>query len=123
MKIVINTCWGGFGLSHEAMKEYARRKELQMTYEKDSFGDYDYGIVNEKGEGFYDYAGMNCDYFSAGDIYRNDPVLVEVVETMGKASFGGYAKLEVVEIPDGIKWTINDYDGMESIEEVHKSWS
>ncbi|CAK0757599.1 hypothetical protein CCP1ISM_7520003 [Azospirillaceae bacterium] len=30
--------------------------------------------------------------------------------------------MEVIEIPDGVDWTIDDYDGVESIHEKHRSW-
>ena len=64
------------------------------------------------GKGIYPY-----------DIGRDDPSLVQVVEELGEQSWGDYAELKVVEIPDDVEWTIEDYDGMESIHEVHRSWS
>jgi hypothetical protein len=33
-----------------------------------------------------------------------------------------FACLKVVEIPDGVEWELNDYDGMEHIAEVHRTW-
>lgn len=35
---------------------------------------------------------------------------------------GRLAELEVVEIPDGTDWEIDDYDGVETIHEKHQSW-
>lgn len=58
---------------------------------------------------------------------RTDPVLVQVVEELGGEHRGGAsgscAELKIVEIPDGIEWEIDEYDGLESIHEVHRSWS
>jgi hypothetical protein len=55
---------------------------------------------------------------------RSDPYLVGMVEELGsKAASGSCAKLKVVEIPDGIEWEISEYDGNESVEEKHQSWS
>lgn len=88
MKIVVNRCYGGFGLSEEAFK-----------------------FLGLKWEG-YEYA----------DIERTDPKLVECVETLGDKANGSYAKLEVIEIPDGTEYEIDDYDGIETIHEVHQSW-
>jgi len=34
MKVVINTCYGGFGLSHEAMLRYAEIKGIKLYLEK-----------------------------------------------------------------------------------------
>ncbi len=53
---------------------------------------------------------------------RHDPRLVEVVERLGKESFGGFAELKVVEIPDDVEYEICEYDGDEWIAEVHRTW-
>lgn len=54
---------------------------------------------------------------------RADPELVAVVEELGDEASGECAELKIVEIPDGIEWQVNEYDGLEIIEEVHRSWS
>ena len=53
---------------------------------------------------------------------RADPLLVEAVEKLGKKSWGWAAELEVVEIPDGVEWEIDEYDGMEKVAEKHRVW-
>lgn len=95
MKIVINDCFGGFGLSKEA----------------------------------YDFMNIECERFMGLTYYsqtyepsRDDPKLVECVETLGKKASGRFANLKVVEIPDGIEWEIEDYDGMETVVEKHRRW-
>lgn len=88
-KVVINNCFGGFGLSKEA---YA---ELGIPW--DNYG-YEY---NEK---------------------RDDPKLVEVVEKLGDKANGSHARLKIVEIPDDVEYTIEEYDGREHIAESHRTW-
>jgi len=35
----------------------------------------------------------------------------------------GFAdKLKIVEVPDGIKWYIEDYNGVEEVHEEHRKW-
>ncbi len=53
---------------------------------------------------------------------RHHPLLVKCVETLGKKANGGCANLEVVEIPDGVQYQIEEYDGYEHIAEVHRTW-
>lgn len=53
---------------------------------------------------------------------RGDPLLVQVVEELGEASYGGYANLKVVEIPDDVDYEIDEYDGMEHVAEKHRTW-
>jgi len=54
---------------------------------------------------------------------RNDPILIQVVEELGEeAASGKLAELKIVDIPNGIKWEIDDYDGIETVHEQHASW-
>jgi len=94
MKIVINSCYGGFSLSQEASDMYWDRK----------------GLVRE-------------DKYVARDIIRHDSDLVYVVETLDQLSCGKYAQLKIVEIPDDVEYTIYENGGAESIHEVHRVWS
>ena len=68
----------------------------------------------------------NGAYFNEGGIERNDPILVRVVEEMGaghrSGASGQYASLKVVEIPDGVEWEIDEYDGQEHIAQKHATW-
>ena len=101
IKVVINTCYGGFGLSNEATELYAAKKGIQLG----KLGDYGY-------ENFYVY-----------DVPRDDPVLVEVVEHLGEAANGCCAELKIVEIPDDVVWYVEEYDGNEWVAERHRTWS
>jgi hypothetical protein len=91
MKIVVNRCYGGFGLSEEAYKE------LGLKWDK-------YGYAYNEYE------------------KRTDPKLIACVEKLGEKANGELAKLEIVEIPNNIDWTIESYDGVETIHEEHRSW-
>lgn len=104
MKVVINKCFGGFGLSKTACEDYAKAKGLNVGKFNDTCGYYEDGD-------FYDR-----------EIQRDDPVLVEIVERLGNTASGNYANLVVVEIPDGVDWCVEEYDGNEWIAEVHRTW-
>jgi len=94
MKIVINKCYGGFSLSPAGTKR------------------------------FQELGGKLAEYDSASRRSgRNDPLLVQAVEELGEAADGSHAELKVVEIPDGVNWTIEEYDGWEWIAEAHRTWS
>lgn len=90
MKVVINKCYGGFGLSFAALERYNELSDNPVEY--------------------------------AWQISRNDPILVQVVEEMGGLVNSYCSELKVVEIPDDVKWYIDDYDGFEKIHEDHRSW-
>ena len=47
--------------------------------------------------------------------------MVEMVER-GDAD-GDYSELKVVEIPDGVNWYIEEYDGLEHVTERHRTWN
>ena len=111
MKVVINSEWGGFGLSDDAIRRYAELKGINLVEETE-----EYGIT------FYIDQINDESYFEAHDFDRSDTALIQVVEEMGGASFGWAAKLKIVEIPDGVEWYISDYDGVEHIAERHRTW-
>ena len=70
----------------------------------------------------YKELGLKDSYDSIGKIERNDPRLVEVVERLGKESWGPHSELKVVEIPGDVEYEIDEYDGIEWIAEVHRTW-
>jgi hypothetical protein len=91
--VVINTDFGGFGLSDLATDLYKEQS----------------GIVDED---FWDR-----------DIARDDPVLVQIVKKLGEKSHGKFAQLKIVEIPADVDWEISEYDGREWVAEKHRTWS
>ena len=129
MKIIINRCYGGFGLSEKAVMRYAELAGMTLYPEKTEFGDTEYYKVpkeefdNIKSENPKSYKVLNSLMFFETFIKRNDPLLVRVVEELGIEADGYLATLKVVEIPDDILWKINDYNGMETVVENHRSWS
>ena len=53
---------------------------------------------------------------------RSNLALVKCVEALGEDASGSFAKLKVVEIPDGVEWEIGEYDGLEYVAEKHRIW-
>lgn len=102
MKIVINKCYGGFGLSKQAVDLFIAKGG---TVERDEYDDPNKPI-----------SGYEIGYD------RTNPVLVEVVEQLGEAADTDASELKVVEIPDDVEYTIEDYDGIEWVAEVHRTW-
>jgi len=149
MKIVLNRCFGGYGLSPKAYKKIADltgvncyfftgvHSEVRCTLEdaeKTTFFSA-YNIPNPQDYKYDDWSAMspeekeswNNQYRARripdfeGD--RTNPLLIRVVEELGSdIASGRLSKLEIVEIPDGIDWEIDEYDGNETVEEKHRSW-
>ena len=111
MKIVINKCYGGFGLSHAAIMRYGELKGINLVTDE-----------NSRFRDVYVDTIKNENYFSEHEIERNDSVLVQVVEELGEKASGPHAELKVVEIPDDVKWKIDEYDGSEWVAEQHRTW-
>jgi hypothetical protein len=102
MKVVINTVFGGFGLSDKAMLELERRGVVKLLRTECP------PLIDEPDED--------------SNKFRSHPEIVKIVEEMGEGSFGDYARLEIVEVPDGVKWHIESYDGAEWVAENHRTW-
>lgn len=138
MKVVINKCYGGFGLSHEAMMLYGKLKGIKLyacVDKRDKNGHLDLGHLEPYRPGIHVFcvhylteplpkSGNPNDksYFSSRDISRDDPLLVKVVEQLGGKAGDKYAELKVVEIPDDVEYEIDEYDGLEHIAEKHRTW-
>lgn len=89
-KVVINACYGGFGLSDKAI---ARLKEFGLEFRWEH------------------------------DIPRHHPLLVQVVEELGKEASGTYSNLEIIEINSNM-YRITEYDGFEGVKTPsdHEEW-
>ena len=145
-EIAINKCFGGFGLSYEAVMKYAELKGIEL-----------YGYVNvrdDKGSMDFDkyelydpekdckgwlcihYSKkpldtskketqikvLNENYFSVSDISRDDPDLIKAIRACGESANGNCADISIVKIPAGVEWAIEEYDGQEWIAEKHRTW-
>lgn len=119
MKVAINRCFGGFGLSDEAFENLLARKNVAFEKVKTN--------SNLFGSNYYQagHAGDDDYYISPYDYTENrsDPDLIAVIEEMGQASWGWAAEIAIVEIPDDVKWHIHEYDGIEHVAEDHRTWS
>ena len=84
-KVVLNNCYGGFGLSDKALELIAKRKNT-------------------------------TDRINHWGLKRDDEDLIAVVEELGTEAEGHCAELIILEFDEGVKYTISEYDGSESIE-------
>jgi len=127
MKIVINKCFGGFCLSTRAMKmlvlagckalEGHSPDEWAMSSWKDAGDGF---LVDETLEDVVQKDGV---VYSYDEEERSDPHIIEAVEKLGKKANGRCSKLKIVEVPDGVDYTIEDHDGVEHVAERHRTWS
>ena len=137
MEVVINGCFGGFGISNLALLELIKMNSkivAKQTFKKYYGSDKDYETDKVKLEVFKD--GFFSRPFSNGVLYdnkfvyyvsyelkRNSPDLIKVVKKLKEKANGHCAELKIVEIPDGVDFVIDEYDGIESIHEKHESWN
>ena len=139
MKLVINKCHGGFGLSHEATLAYLNKCGIQFWAEPNEHilvGSTYYLVPpEERIQGNpVDWYSMTLEQrrahnkaysetvFYSRDIARKDANLVSVVLELGEAANGSHARLKIVEIPDDVEWQIENYNGLEWVAEKHRTW-
>lgn len=137
MKVAINKCWGGFGLSNEATMMIVDAGFPLEGYDFDPKKELHYKTVRTAKElknGWTIYGSekplhttlvKNGKAYYAGSIedkLRSHPILIKVIEKLGKSANGQFANIEIINIPDDVDFEIDDYDGQESIHEKHRSW-
>lgn len=122
MRVVINATHGGFGLSQvavEKLAEWGHPLAIEELKWRRRLAD---GTIEEwlpvAGEATLTEAEM----LRIEDIARDDPMLLRAIDELGAAAAGGGASLKVVDIPDGVDWEIQEYDGKEKVVEKHRSW-
>ena len=130
MKIILNKCFGGFDVSEEAYKLYAKKKGLNLYLYASDFVSFKKCIYKKTNDEtlfkhyFTKDMGSNIEISNEDykkyslyldDVYRTDPILIEVVEELGDKASGRFGALEVVEIPDNCYYKIDEYDGVETI--------
>ena len=139
MEIVINVCYGGFGLSNLAIIKIAELQGKKVYFYKQNKYNFRDGkseyikVDGLKDNSLFVMAGYkdlgettnklwkDDDWFNGGD--RTDKNLIKVVKDLGKAASGSCANLKVIKIPDDVNWEISEYDGFETVEEAHRSWN
>lgn len=138
MKIILNKCFGGFSVSKEAILLYAKKKGYEIFAYGRCYGSshnlrkidpqhsecpVDLFVIKDYGkyvEGDTPWEEENVLYINSD--YRADETLIEVVEELGEKANGRFAELKVVEIPDGLDYVIDDYDGIETLHERVQEW-
>ena len=134
-KIVINSCYGGFSISEQAVLAYAARKGLTVYKDGERWA-ASYWTIPPEDPGRISFAKSQLNWRAislaerarANEFYsthtistrpedRTDPDLIAVIEELGtKAASGANAELEIIEIPPGTLYRITEYDGYESLE-------
>lgn len=137
MKIAINRCYGGFQLSDKAIEILMKRKGLECHRYKWDYKDNKYHKLSsfEMDEDYlyFDYSIADLGdcvenipdeyyWYYRSKVERTDKDLIEVIEELGEEASGSCGDIHIIEIPDNVDWEIDDYDGIETVHERHRSW-
>lgn len=138
MKVILNKCYGGFGVSQKGYELYAKKKNLDLYMYKRSNDDFmmferiqkdesvflKHYFTVDMGESFSIHSMENWNGITLylDERHRTDSVLIEVVEELGEEANDEFADLQIVEIPDDLKYEVIDHDGIERLCEVGKTW-
>ena len=102
MKVVYNTCYGGFTLSEEGVRFMADR------------GNKDCIQLIEEGR-----AADGWSMYDECDTPRHDALLVIAVETLGSERASGFCAELDIHTLKGNRYVIHEYDGVETVVEPH----
>lgn len=140
--IVINKSHGAGWLSPEAYIAYAYKKnhadvtfyKMTGSFSEPSYqrvvgsnlakeiGPYDefVALVENHGDNITQDDVSQAEHIEAGN--REDPILIDVVESLGNQSGQVFGSMKVVYIPRDVDYEVAEYDGAEYIQEKHRTW-
>lgn len=136
MKVILNKCYGGFGLSPVAAMMYAKKKGVTL-YPYNYYGPNHFKFIKnisdcDRVDFFFtkyygDTVHRNCIdwtamWYPGKNEMREDLDLIQIVEELGEKADGWCSRLKVVEIPDSLDYIIDDYDGIETLHENVQTW-
>jgi hypothetical protein len=140
MKVAINACYGGFGLSDAAYEWLIREKGLPVRAYAEQERDPVTGLYLDQplndGEVLFDREASAASELDAemsrmcGRFWetgwltedRKNTMLIEVIEALGAAANGRFANLKIVDVPDDVEWQIEEYAGYEHVAQNHMTW-
>lgn len=127
-KVVVNRCYGGFNLSHEAILKL-------IEYGMPVYHDWEPYDSNERPEVHIvrnptwkgKHSAFEKQYYISHIRHRmalrTHPLVVKVVEELGKKADGFCAGLEIRDVPrEPDELVIEEYDGLEWVSEKHETW-
>ncbi len=103
-KVLVNSAYGGFTVSYDLVRlagqlGYKRAQTVAETWERHS--EYSMGELED----------------------RIHPAMVAAYEQLeAKGNTEALHDLRVADVPDDAKWFIDDYDGIETVREEHRTW-
>lgn len=142
-RVVYNNCYGGFSLSAAAtlrlyelgctsiatpVEKYWKPDEAHAggrfgkSCALNEWRDYLANPSRNRGTYITVFSPDEKFVLYASNVARDDPLLLQVVDEMGEAANGQFAKLTVAEIPADVQWQIEEYDGNERVAEAHRRW-
>lgn len=149
-KVIINKCFGGYGFEPFTIQKYAEAKGAQLfwytrdyTYDAGRLKEKwnrttideiekqgglrmgNWPLIEDMGDSFiFEWEGEMFDrlvyQLPTNGESRTDPVLIDIIEKYGDKNRHGCHAPTVIEVPDGVEWVVDEYDGMESLHEAHR---
>jgi hypothetical protein len=122
MKVAVNKCYGGFRISDRAFEALIAKGWTVTQYDDNGNCEDPTANIVDSGQSFLGFSQYSFIGSSDNVKLRTNAELIDVVESLGAEASGMCGNIQIVEIPDDITFSIEDYDGYEHVAEVHRTW-